>query len=143
MWRYLSKQPFQKVTVDVLGPFAVTDSLKKILAMDCIWKWLEVVVLSNQKIETVAELETGWKGMEVEVYFNQRWNVESELWSAVNVGNKKTDNTITSPVKRKRQIDTVIYFGISKFRIWIYYVIFAWVITREQPPNVRFIELHC
>jgi len=104
MMQYISGSPWERVAVDITGPFPRTEFGNKYLmvAIDYFLKWPEVVPLPNQEAVTVAEaLITNV----IATFGDSHWP-RQKLWirclEAINdcSGNKKHSNDTTAPSVR-------------------------------------------
>ena len=50
--------PFERVQIDILGPFPISSLGNRYLLVvtDCFTKWVEAFALSNMRIKTIAEV---------------------------------------------------------------------------------------
>ena len=105
MKQYLSGAPWERIAVDISGPFPTTESGNKyiMVAMDYFSKWPEVVPMPNQEAVTVAEALVenviARHGVPLELHTDQGRNFESEVWIQLMrvLGIRKTRTTPLHP----------------------------------------------
>lgn len=96
MQQYIVGAPFEKIAVDIAGPFLQTDKGKKFVMamMDYFTKWQEALPLPNQEALTVATaLVKDWicrYGVPLEIHSDQGTNFESRLFQELCKYLKKT-----------------------------------------------------
>lgn len=97
--------PFERIAMDVAGPFPVTDQGNKyiLVVMDYFSKWPEAYAIPNQEAETVARVVTdNWIsrfGVPLELHSDQGRNFESRVFRKVCelLGIRKTRTTPLHP----------------------------------------------
>lgn len=105
MQQYNSGAPFERIAMDVAGPFPVTDTGNRyvLVVMDYFSKWPEVYAIPNQEAKTVAEVFLkNWVsrfGVPLELHSDQGRNFESEVFKELCevLGIKKTRTTPLHP----------------------------------------------
>jgi transposase InsO family protein len=105
MHHYNVGAPFERIAVDIAGPFPESDRGNRYLlvAMDYFTKWLEVYAIPNQEASTVADaLVSNFYcrfGVPRELHSDQGWNFESSLIREVLkwLGVRKTRTTPLHP----------------------------------------------
>jgi transposase InsO family protein len=101
MNQYNVAAPFERIAIDVAGPFPLSDQRNRylLIAMDYFTKWPEAYALPNQEVSTVAEaLVTNFFcrfGIPQELHSDQDRNFESRLLQEIlqRVGVNKTRTT--------------------------------------------------
>ncbi|KAG5885093.1 hypothetical protein JTB14_003967 [Gonioctena quinquepunctata] len=94
MRQYNVGSPFERIAIDIAGPFPVSDHGNKyiLVAMDYFSKWAEAYALPNQEAITVADvLVKEWIcrfGIPMELHSDQGRNFESNL--AITVADSNT-----------------------------------------------------
>ena len=89
MQQYNVGSPFERVAVDIAGPFPVTEDGNKYIMVvsDYFSKWPKAYAIPNQEVTTVAKmLIDNWIsrfGVPMELNSDQRRNVESNLFQRV------------------------------------------------------------
>ena len=89
MQQYNVGSPFERVAVDIAGPFPVTEDGNKFIMVvsDYFSKWPKAYAIPNQEVTTVAKmLIDNWIsrfGVPMELNSDQRRNVESNLFQRV------------------------------------------------------------
>lgn len=103
--QYLVGAPMERIGVDILGPFPVTDSGNRyvLVAMDYFTKWPEAYAVPDQSATTTAEklVEEMFTrfGVPAELHSDQGRNFESQVFSEVcqRLGVSKTRTTPLHP----------------------------------------------
>lgn len=86
MMQHNSGSPFERIGIDITGPFTMTNGGNRVMlvVMDYFTKWPEVIALPNQEAETVAKaLVQHWIcrfGVPLEIHSDQGRNFESHLF---------------------------------------------------------------
>lgn len=89
MKQYVVGAPFERVAVDVAGPFPATQSGNRyiLVAIDYFTKWPEVYAIPNQEAKTIAEVLVSNMfcrfGIPRELHSDQGRNFESEIFQKV------------------------------------------------------------
>ncbi|POS82770.1 hypothetical protein EPUL_005785, partial [Erysiphe pulchra] len=105
MRQYNVGAPFERIAIDVAGPFPVTENGNKfiLVVMDYFSKWVEAYALPNQEAVTIAdvivkELVSRF-GVPNELHSDQGRNFESALFSRMcqTLGIRKTRTTALHP----------------------------------------------
>lgn len=97
--------PFERIAIDVAGPFPTTDDGNKfiLVAMDYFSKWVEAYALPNQEAVTVADVLVknlvSRFGVPLELHSDQGRNFESAVFTRMcdTLGIKKTRTTPLHP----------------------------------------------
>jgi transposase InsO family protein len=105
MHQYNIGAPFERIAIDVAGPFPRSDHRNRylLISMDYFTKWLEVDAIPNQEASTVAEaLVTNFFcrfSIPRELHSDQGHNFESHLLQEVlqHLGVRKTHTTLLHP----------------------------------------------
>jgi transposase InsO family protein/predicted aspartyl protease len=105
MQQYNVGSPFERIAIDIAGPFPETDHQNKyiLVVMDYFSKWVEAYALPNQEATTVADvLVKEWIcrfGVPLELHSDQGRNFESALFQGVCqiLGIRKTRTTPLHP----------------------------------------------
>jgi transposase InsO family protein len=104
-WQYNVSAPFERIAIDVAGPFPRSDQGNRylLIAMDYFTKWPEAYAIPNQEAATVGEaLVTNFFcsfGVPRELHSDQGRNFESRLMQEVleHLGVNKTRTTPLHP----------------------------------------------
>jgi hypothetical protein len=105
MMQYNSGAPFERIAMDVAGPFPVSATGNKyvLVVMDYFSKWPEVYAIPNQEAKTVADVFVkNWVsrfGVPVELHSDQGRNFESAIFAemCLALGINKTRTTPLHP----------------------------------------------
>ena len=105
MCQYNAGGPFERIAMDVAGPFPVSDSGNRyvLVVMDYFSKWPEVYAIPNQEAKTVADaFIANWIarfGVPLELHSDQGRNFESAIFREMceTLGIKKTRTTPLHP----------------------------------------------
>lgn len=105
MQKYNVGAPFERIAIDIAGPFPVTDHGNKyiLVAMDYFSKWVEAYALPNQEAITVADVLVkefiSRFGVPMELHSDQGRNFESSVFSRMCevLGIHKTRTTALHP----------------------------------------------
>lgn len=97
--------PFERIQVDILGPFPVTtlENIYLFVIVDCFTKWPEAIPLRSKKVTTIAEVLGSQvfsrHGIPLELHTDQGRNFESKLFKNMTVllGVRKTRTTPLHP----------------------------------------------
>jgi len=121
----VGRKPFERVQMDILGPFPVSSSGMRYLlvVVDCFTKWVEAFPLKNFRANTVAEVfvreVVSRHGVPIQVHTDQGRNFESRLFQEVMslLGIRKTRTTPLHPQSDgqvERQHQTILNY-LAKF----------------------------
>ena len=107
MKQYNVGAPFERIAIDIAGPFPTTNDGNKyiLVAMDYFSKWPEAYGIPNQEATTVAQvlvdnLFTRF-GIPLELHSDQGRNFQRLSGSLPFVGNQENkNNTMSSTVRR-------------------------------------------
>ena len=105
MQQYNVGAPFERIAMDVAGPFPITDNGNKyvLVVMDYFSKWPEVYPIPNQEAKTIANvIVDNWIsrfGVPMELHTDQGRNFESVVFQEVCqiLGINKTRTTPLHP----------------------------------------------
>ena len=105
MQQYNSGAPFERIAMDVAGPFPTSDSGNRyvLVVMDYFSKWPEVYAIPNQEARTIVDVfSKNWicrYGVPSEVHSDQGRNFESAIFKEMcdSYGIKKTRTTPLHP----------------------------------------------
>ena len=105
MQQYNSGAPFERIAMDVAGPFPTSDSGNRyvLVVMDYFSKWPEVYAIPNQEARTIVDVfSRNWicrYGVPSEVHSDQGRNFESAIFKEMcdSYGIKKTRTTPLHP----------------------------------------------
>lgn len=105
MRQYNVGAPFERIAIDVAGPFPSTDRGNRyiLVAMDYFTKWVEAYALPNQEAVTIAEVLVkeliSRFGIPLELHCDQGRNFESQLFTELCriLGVRKTRTTALHP----------------------------------------------
>lgn len=105
MKQYNVGSPFERIALDIAGPFPVTEKGNKymLVVMDYFTKWVEVYAIPDQGAATVADVlikEFICRfGVPLEIHSDQGRNFESQLFQGIcdRLGMKKTRTTALHP----------------------------------------------
>jgi len=122
---YNAGTPFERLQMDILGPFPVSVSGNKYLLVvsDCFTKWVEAFPIRNFRTKTIAEILVNQVisrfGVPLEIHTDQGRNFDSRLFLelALLLGIKKTRTTPLHPQSNgivERQHQTIINY-LAKF----------------------------
>jgi len=122
---YDTGSPFERLQMDILGPFPTSTSGNKYLLviMDCFTRWVEAFPLKNFRAKLVAEVFVNQfisrYGVPSELHTDQGKNFDSKLFAELSIllGIKKTRTTPLHPQSNgivERQHQTIINY-LAKF----------------------------
>ena len=152
--------PFERVQMDILGPFPITSSGNKYLlvVVDCFTKWVEAFPLRNIRAKTVAEVFVNQivsrHGTPFEVHTDQGRNFESKLFTELMelLGIRKTRTTALHPqsdgqVERQHQTITnylakYISSNQKDWDRWIPMFLLAYRTSKHEATGVTPAELY-
>lgn len=105
MRQYNVGSPFEKIALDISGPYPESNKGKKyiLVVMDYFTKWVEAYAIPNQEATTVADVLIGEFisrfGVPLELHSDQGRNFESELFRNLceRLGIRKTRTTALHP----------------------------------------------
>lgn len=105
MKQYISGAPFERIAIDVAGPFPKTNDGNKyiLVAIDYFSKWPEAYAIPNQEASTVAKVLVDNMftrfGVPLEIHSDQGRNFESNVFKSICevLGIKKTRTTPLHP----------------------------------------------
>lgn len=86
MKQYNVGSPFERIALDIAGPFPTTENKNKymLVVMDYFTKWVEVYAIPNQEAATVADVLVKEficrYGVPLEIHSDQGRNFESQLF---------------------------------------------------------------
>ena len=101
---YVVGAPMERIAMDILGPFPVTENGNKYILVICDYftKWVEAIPIPNQEASTVAESGVNKFicvfGVPLQIHTDQGTNFESKLFQEIcRLGLKKTRTTPLHP----------------------------------------------
>jgi hypothetical protein len=105
MMQYSSGAPFERIAMDIAGPFPISASGNRyvLVVMDYFSKWPEVYAIPNQEAKTIADVFVkNWVcrfGVPIELHSDQGRNFESAIFAemCLTLGINKTRTTPLHP----------------------------------------------
>ena len=94
--------PFERIALDVAGPFPITKTGNRYILVIAVYftKWTEAIALPNQEAETIVEtLINIWVsrfGVPLELHSDQGRNFESKILIALTLPHRLTVKTSAS-----------------------------------------------